>query len=75
MKNVSVTLDDEVYEAGLTYARKRRLSLDRLLRQLLETTVRKAPPKSSCARFFALADQLHIRSDGHGWRREDLYRV
>lgn len=75
MKTLTIALKEDTYEEGQAYARQNRISLDRLLRKLLEETLRKAPVGSSCEKFFAAADRAGGCSDGRKWHREDLYRV
>lgn len=75
MKTVTIALKEETYEAGQNYARKHRLSLNTLLRRLLEQVLHTKPRPISWERFFAAADRVGGCSAGPKWRREDLYRV
>ena len=74
MRNITISLEDEVLEAGCEYARRNKTSLDALIRQLLTQTVM---PASShwLEECFALMDKAQADSDGWDWRREDLYDV
>lgn len=72
MKNVTVSFDDRLLEAGSEYAKAHNTSLNGLLRQLLARTVQ---PTSGAwlDEFFALADKAGGNSNGQKWTREELY--
>jgi hypothetical protein len=74
MPNVTISLDKEVLRASRQYARARNISLNALIRQLLEQRVRRTETTwiDSC---FALMDSLDVDSGGRKWTREDLYDV
>ena len=74
MKNVTLSLDERLLEAGREYAKAHNTSLNSLIRELLARTVL---PSSEdwLEEFLRLADGLHANSGGRTWKREDLYDV
>lgn len=74
MPNLTISLDEEVLRASREYARKRNLSLNALIRQLLEQRVRRVEATwiDAC---FERMDAARVDSGGRSWRREDLYDV
>ena len=74
-KNITLSMDDELLTAGRRYARQHRTTLNQLVRDLLEGTVKASPNGSWQDVFFDLADQAAGKSDGSKWKREDLYDV
>jgi hypothetical protein len=74
MRNVTIALDDPIYEAGRSYAREHHISLNGLIRHLLKQTVLREPAKDACDQFFSVADKVRGNSGGKRWSREELYR-
>ncbi|MEI7879898.1 MAG: hypothetical protein WCI95_03380 [bacterium] len=74
MRNVTIALDDPIYEAGRLYAREHHVSLNGLIRRLLQQTVMREQAKNACDQFFAVADQVRSNSRGKRWTREELHR-
>jgi len=74
MPNLTISLDEEVLRASREYARKRNVSLNALIRQLLEQRVRRTEATwiDAC---FERVDRLAVDSGGRSWKREDLYDV
>ena len=74
MPNVTISLDDDVLRASREYARKRDLSLNALIRELLEHRVRRSDAAwiDAC---FERMDRATVDSGGRNWKREDLYDV
>jgi ribonuclease D len=74
MANITISIDKELLKSGREYARKHHTSLNALIRNLLERTLRKDSSKwfDEC---FALMDRANVRSKGKRWKREDLYDV
>jgi predicted transcriptional regulator len=74
MPNVTISLDEDILRAGREYARKRNMSLNALIRQLLEQRVRRAEVNwiDAC---FERMDEASVNSGGRKWKREDLYDV
>ena len=73
MKNITLSLNEELLQAGREYAQRHRLSLNTLVRRLLEQHV----VRSSAAwlqESFTLMDRTHADSRGKKWKRGDLYR-
>lgn len=74
MKNITLSIDEDVLLAGRKYARSHDISFNVLVRRLIEQTV--APKKGQWLEdTFALMDQLDVSSGRQRWKREDLYRV
>ena len=74
MPNITISLDEELLNLGKQYAEKHQVSLDALIKKLLEQQVK---PRSTnwLDECFALMDKAAASSDGQKWRREDLYDV
>jgi len=73
MRNITLSIDDEVLEAGRAYAREHRVSFNTLVRRLIEQAV--VPDKPGwLLDTFNLMDALDVASDGP-WTRDELYRV
>ena len=74
MKNITLSIEEGVLQAGREYARKHNMSLNSLVRRLLEQTVLKSSTQW-LAETFQLMDKARATSRGKKWKREDLYRV
>lgn len=74
MKNITISIDDEVLEAGRKYAQKHNMSLNSLIRKLLSQAVMSSSQNwlDDC---FQLMDRTNANSGGRKWRREELYDV
>lgn len=74
MKNITLSMDDDLVAAGRTYAREHNTSLNKLVRELLRRTV--TPDGSGWVdECFRKMDNAGGRSAGETWSREDLYDV
>jgi hypothetical protein len=75
MKKLTLAIDEETLEASREYARKRRLTVNALIRQLLIKTVRRGS-RAKLKGLFELMDAHAGRaSKGYKFRREDAYGV
>lgn len=74
MPNITLSIDDNLLEAGRRYAREHNTSLNALIRDLLAKTVIR-PSGSRLEEAFRLADKARISSGGRKWKREDAYDV
>lgn len=74
MKNITLAIDEKTINAGRKYARKHNLTLNSLIRKLLEQTAAK-PSKNWLEESFTLMDKANAKSNGKKWKRGDLYRV
>ena len=74
MKNITISIDEEVLEAGRKYAKMHNTSLNALIRRLLKQTVVKQSSGwlDEC---FELMDKQKANSEGKRWKREELYDV
>jgi hypothetical protein len=71
MKNVTLSMDEKLLEAGREYARRQKTSLNDLVRELLaRTTVRDR--QAQVEEMFRLMD-AHPGRSAKAWTREDLY--
>jgi hypothetical protein len=72
MKNITLSLDDELLEAGRQYAQRHQTTLNALVRELLVRTVL-ADRQTAIKEMFRLMDANPGNSRGRRWKREDLY--
>ena len=74
MKNITLSIDESVLEAGREYARRHNTSFNALVRELVERTVMQDHTRwlDDC---FKLMDKAGVSSDGQKWDRESLHRV
>jgi len=74
MKNITLSIDDGILQAGRDYARRHNMSFNVLVRRLIEQTV--IPRKEKWLDdTFSLMDRVNVSSDGIKLTREELYRV
>ena len=74
MPNITISIDEKLLKFGREYAEKHRLSVNALIRNLLEQTV-KSDSVQWLDECFALMDRANARSKGRRWKRKDLYDV
>ena len=74
MKNITLALDEDTIKAGREYARKHNLTLNSLVRRLLQQTVSKES-MNWIEESFSLMDKANSTSIKKTWKREDLYRA
>ncbi len=74
MRSITISVDEELLQKGKAYALKHRISLDALICELLEQTVRPRS-KERLEECFSLMDRANASSEGRKWRREDIYDV
>ena len=72
MKNITLSLDDALLEAGRQYAQRHQTTLNALVRDLLARTVL-ADRQSAIKEMFRLMDAAPGDSRGRRWKRDDLY--
>ena len=74
MRNITLSIEDDVLQAGREYARIHNMSFNVLVRRLIEQTV--VPKKGQWLEdTFTLMDKLNVSSGNQKWTREELYRV
>jgi hypothetical protein len=74
MRNITLSIEDEVLQAGREYARIHNMSFNVLVRRLIEQTV--VPKKGQWLEdTFSLMDKLNVSSGSQKWTRDELYRV
>jgi hypothetical protein len=74
MKNITLSIDDDILQAGREYARSHNVSFNVLVRRLIEQTVVQKQSRW-LDDTFSLMDKANVTSVGSSWTREELYRV
>ena len=74
VKNITLSIDDDILQAGREYARQHNVSFNVLVRRLIEQTVVQKQSRW-LEDTFSLMDQANVSSVGVRWSREELYRV
>jgi hypothetical protein len=72
MKNITLALDEKTINAGRDYAQRHNITLNALVRDLLEKTVL-ADRTVTVQEMFRLMDAYPGNSQKQRWSREDLY--
>lgn len=73
MPNITISLDENLIKAGREYARKQEMSLNALIRKVLEETLQNNR-RGWLDDSFRLMDRAQGDSGGNRWTREELYR-
>lgn len=71
MRNVTLSMDEELLEKGRDYAKRHGMSFNALIRDLLRRRV--VQESDWVAESFRRMDEAGGRSAGRNWKREDLY--
>lgn len=74
MKNITLSIDEDILNAGREYARSHNISFNALVRKLIEQTVVSASDEW-LEDTFRLMDTTEADSTGRTWTRDELYRV
>ena len=74
MPNITLSLDEELINAGRRYAQEHNTSLNALIRELLSGKVQCAAG-NKMEEMFRLMDLAKGNSKGWKWNREELYDV
>ena len=74
MRNITISLDEDLLKSGRRYAEKHQTSVNAVIRKLLEQTV-KPQSKNWLNECFNLMDRAQVGSKGKRWKREELYDV
>ena len=74
MKNITLALDEKIIQKGRKYASKHNLTLNSLVRKLLEKTV-DADSSDWLDECFAKMDKIDLPTKIEKWNREELYRA
>jgi len=72
MRNLTLAIDEKILESSRKYARTHNMTLNGLIRHLLERTVRQDSP-GKLDDLFRLMDEHPGDSGGWQWNREDLH--
>lgn len=74
MKNITLSIDNDILKTGREYARRHNISFNVMVRQLIEQTV-----KTSSGKWlddtWLLMDKLNVSSESETWTRDELHRV
>ena len=74
MKNITLALDEKIIRKGRKYATKHNLTLNSLVRKLLEKTV-ESDSSDWLEEAFRKMDKVKLPAGISKWKREDLYRA
>jgi hypothetical protein len=74
VKNITLALDEKIIRKGRTYASKHNLTLNSLVRKLLEKTV-DADSSDWLEECFARMDKIDLPAGIEKWNRKELYRA
>jgi hypothetical protein len=74
MRNITLSIDEDILKAGREYARVHDMSFNVLVRRLIEQTV-VAKNDLWLEDTFLLMDKANVSSGNQRWTREELYRV
>ena len=74
MKNITLSIDEDLLNAGREYAKNHNISFNALVRKLIEQTVT-TTNGNWLDDTFALMDAMSVTSGDETWTREELYRV
>jgi plasmid stability protein len=75
MANVTLSIDDDVLRRCRAYAESHGISLNALIRELLERAVPATSDDTVDDELFALMDELKVSLKGKRWTRDELYDV
>jgi hypothetical protein len=73
MKNITLSIEDDLLKMGRDYAKIHNVSFNVLVRKLIEQTV-KSNSSTWIDDTFDYIDKNITSSQGITWKREDLYR-
>jgi hypothetical protein len=74
MKNITLSIDEDLLQAGREYAKNHNISFNALVRRLIMQTV-VTNNNNWLDNTFELMDTLYVTSGEETWTREELYRV
>ncbi len=74
MKNITLSMDEDLLAKGRHYAKNHNLTLNSLVRLLLQRTV-ESESKNWTQECFEKMDSAGGHSGGRTWSRDDLYDV
>lgn len=73
MKNITLSIDEDLLKLGREYARTHNISFNGLVRKLIEQTVQKPNTRWLDDTFEYIDNQIDS-SQGISWTRDELYR-
>lgn len=72
MRNITLSIPDDMVERGRTYARQRGVSLNALIREALQREIERESHDATATLLSALS-ATEGRSGGARWTRDELY--
>ncbi|UTC67110.1 MULTISPECIES: DUF6364 family protein [unclassified Treponema] len=72
MKNITLSLDEDIFTAGQEYAKNQNISFNSLIRKLLEQTIHHQK-NEWLDDTFSLMDKVYISTEKKQWTRDELY--
>lgn len=72
MPKVTISIDDDLLEAGRRFARDRKISLSALIRDLLSKAVAN-PSRNRMREMFKTVDGLKLNTRPWKWNRAEIY--
>lgn len=73
--NVTISVEDDLLERARELARRRRISLQELIRDQLRLLVRERSGADAASELLDLMERHGGHSGGRRWRRDDAYRL
>lgn len=72
MKNITLSIDDDLLVAARRYAKSQSISLNQLVRDLLARTAA-ADAKAAANEMLRVAERVQGDSKGWKWNRDEIY--
>ena len=72
MKNITLSIDDDLLVAARRYAKSQSISLNQLVRDLLARTAA-ADAKAAATEMLRVAERVQGDSKGWKWNRDEIY--
>ena len=73
-KNITISLDEQLIQAGKRFAKLKGTSINELFREFLKAKVVGDSNSDAAEELMAALDDAAGNSNGKGWSREDAYR-
>ena len=73
MKNITLSVEDDVITCARSYAQQHHTTLNQLVRDLLKKTIMPASDEAGIDRLFALADKHPSQLKDYKFCREEIY--
>lgn len=73
MKNITVSLEDDIATMVHSYVERHHTTLDQLMRDLLKQKIMPSSDETNIDRLFALADKYPSQVEDYKFNREEIY--